>query len=139
MIEQQATVIEIKDDTIWLQAERQSTCGQCQIKQGCGTGLLAKHVGQRFSKIAVNNTTDVSIGQHVTVAIPEQTLLQGAALMYLLPLGLLFMFSMAARALVLGELAEIILGLIGLVLGFIWTKQRLKNNKDGFQASVIEE
>jgi len=98
MIEQQATVIEIKDDTIWLQAERQSTCGQCQIKQGCGTGLLAKHVGQRFSKIAVNNTTDVSIGQHVTVAIPEQTLLQGAALMYLLPLGLLFMFSMAARA-----------------------------------------
>ena len=52
--------------------------------------------------------------------------------MYLLPLGLLFMFSMAARALVLGELAEIILGLIGLVLGFIWTKQRLKNNKDGW-------
>ncbi|MBT3505362.1 MAG: polyurethanase [Piscirickettsiaceae bacterium] len=139
MIEQQATVIEIKDDMVWLQAERQSTCSQCQIKQGCGTGLLAKHVGQRFSKITVQKTTDVSVGQQVTVEIPEQTLLQGAALMYLLPLGLLFVFSMTARALVLGEVIEIIMGLIGLVIGFTWTRQRLKNNKDGFQASVREE
>jgi sigma-E factor negative regulatory protein RseC len=139
MIEQQATVTEITDDTIWLQAERQSTCSQCQVKQGCGTGLLAKHVGQRFSKIAVKKTANIRIGQAVTVEIPEQTLLQGAALMYLLPLSLLFIFSIAARALVWGELAEIILGLVGLAIGFVWTKQRLKNNNDGFQASVKEE
>jgi sigma-E factor negative regulatory protein RseC len=139
MIEQQATVIEIKDDTIWLQAERQSTCSQCQIKQGCGTGLLAKHVGQRFSKITVKKATGVSVGQQVTVEIPEQALLQGAALMYLLPLGLLFVFSMTARAFVLGEAVEIMMGVIGLSIGFICTRQRLKNNKDGFQASVREE
>ena len=139
MIEQQATVIEIKDDMVWLQAERQSTCSQCQIKQGCGTGLLAKHVGQRFSKITVQKTTDVSVGQQVTVEIPEQTLLQGAALMYLLPLGLLFVFSMTARALVLGEVIEIVIGLTGLFTGFAWTRRRLKNNRDGFQASVREE
>ena len=139
MIEQQATVVEVDDDRVMLQAARQSTCSSCQLKQGCGTGLLAKHVGQRFSKIVVNKTTDVEIGQQRTVVIPEQTLLQGAALMYLLPLGLLFLFSMVARILALGEGFEIILGLVGLISGFLWVKQRLKNKKDGFQARILEE
>lgn len=139
MIEQQAKVIEIKDDTVWLQTERQSTCSQCQVKKGCGTGLLAKHVGQRFSRITVDKTANIRVGQAVTVEIPEQALLHGAALMYLLPLVLLFTFSMTARALELGEFSEISMGLAGLVIGFIWTKQRLKNKKDGFQASVKEE
>ena len=139
MIEQQATVVEVDDDSVMLQAARQSTCSSCQLKQGCGTGLLAKHVGQRFSKIVVNKTTDVEIGQQRTVVIPEQTLLQGAALMYLLPLGLLILFSMVARILALGDGFEIILGLVGLLSGFLWVKQRLKNKKDGFQARILEE
>ena len=139
MIEKQATVVEVDDDRVMLQAARQSTCSSCQLKQGCGTGLLAKHVGQRFSKIVVNKTTDVEIGQQRTVVIPEQTLLQGAALMYLLPLGLLILFSMVARILALGDGFEIILGLVGLISGFLWVKQRLKNKKDGFQARILEE
>jgi sigma-E factor negative regulatory protein RseC len=139
VIEQQATVIQIEDDTIWLQAERQSTCSQCQIKQGCGTGLLAKHVGKRFSKIAVNKTAETTVGQVVTLAIPEQALLQGAALMYLLPLALLFLFSIVTRAFQLGEGLEILAGLAGLITGFIWVKQHLRNKKDGIQAKVVEE
>lgn len=139
MIEQQATVIEIDNDTIWLQAQRQSTCSQCQVKQGCGTGLLAKHVGKRFSKIAVNKTTETTVGQVVTLAIPEQALLQGAALMYLLPLALLFLFSIVMRTFQMGEGVEILAGLVGLVVGFIWVKQHLKNKKDGIQAKVVEE
>jgi sigma-E factor negative regulatory protein RseC len=139
MIEQQATVVDIDDDKVTLQAARQSTCSSCQLKQGCGTGLLAKHVGQRFSNIVVNKTTDVELGQQRTVVIPEQTLIQGAALMYLLPLGLLFLFSMGARLFVLGEGSEIVLGLIGLVSGFVWVKQHLKSKKNGFQARVLEE
>jgi sigma-E factor negative regulatory protein RseC len=139
VIEQQATVIEIDNDTIWLQAQRQSTCSQCQVKQGCGTGLLAKHVGKRFSKIAVNKTTETTVGQVVTLAIPEQALLQGAALMYLLPLALLFLFSIVMRTFQMGEGVEILAGLVGLVVGFIWVKQHLKNKKDGIQAKVVEE
>jgi sigma-E factor negative regulatory protein RseC len=139
VIEQQATVIQIEDDTIWLQAERQSTCSQCQIKQGCGTGLLAKHVGKRFSKIAVNKTAETTVGQVVTLAIPEQALLQGAALMYLLPLALLFLFSIVTRTFQLGEGLEILAGLAGLITGFIWVKQHLRNKKDGIQAKVVEE
>jgi len=139
MIKQRATVIEVTDDTIWLQAERQSTCSQCQIKQGCGTGMLAKHVGKRFSKIAVNKTAETTVGQAITIAIPEQALLQGAVMMYLLPLVLLFFFSITARLAQFGEVVEIIAGLGGLSAGFIWVQHSLKNKKDGFQAKVVEE
>jgi|TARA_B100000795_G_scaffold114510_1_gene84943 sigma-E factor negative regulatory protein RseC len=139
MIEQQATIVEVDGDTVWLQAERESTCSNCQVKQGCGTGLLSKHVGKKFSKISVHKTTDVALGQVVTLVIPEQALLQGAALLYLLPLILLFLFSFVTRSFDLGEGAEILAGLTGLVTGFAVVKENLRNKIDGIQAKVLEE
>ena len=139
MIEQQATIIEVDGNTVWLQAERESTCSNCQVKKGCGTGLLAKHVGKKFSKISVHKTTDVALGEVVTLVIPEQALLQGAALMYMLPLALLFFFSIIMRSFEMGEGAEILAGLTGLVTGFAFVKENLKNKKDGIQAKVQEE
>mgnify|MGYP000187466069 FL=1 len=139
MIEQQARVIEIDGDTVWLEAERESTCSDCQVKQGCGTGLLAKHVGKKFSKISVHKTTDTTMGEVVMLVIPEEALLQGAALMYLLPLTLLFLFSIITRSFDLGEGAEILAGLTGLVTGFAVVKENLRNKKDGIQAKVLEE
>ena len=139
MIEQQATVIDCDDNTVWLEAERQSTCSQCQLKQGCGTGLLANHVGKRFSRISVNKTFDVTIGQQVRLAIPEQSLLQGTFVMYIMPLVLMFLFAAVAQALNFNELVEIFAGIGGLLSGFYWARLRLANNKDGFQARIIEE
>ncbi len=139
MIEQQATVIACDDNTVWLEAERQSTCSQCQLKQGCGTGLLANHVGKRFSRISVNKSFDVTIGQHVRLAIPEQSLLQGTFVMYIMPLVLMFLFAAVAQALNFNELVEIFAGIAGLLSGFYWARLRLANNKDGFQARIIEE
>jgi len=139
VIKQQAKVIKCDDSTVWLEAERESTCSACKLKQGCGTGLLEKHVGKRFSQIAVKRTCDVRLGQTVNVAIPEEALLQGALLMYMLPLFLLFVFSALAQLLHLNEAIEIIAGISGLLLGFYWVRARLKNKKNGFQARIIED
>jgi len=139
MIKQQAKVVRSDDSTVWLEAERQSTCSGCKVKQGCGTGLLENHVGKRFSQISVVKTNDVSVGQEVNIAIPEETLLQGALLMYILPLVLLFAFAAIAKTLGFNELVEIIAGTSGLLLGFYWVRERLKHKKDGFQARIIEE
>jgi len=139
MIEQSAKVVSCDDNRVWLEAERQSTCSGCQVRQGCGTGMLAKHVGKRFSSIAVVKTGDVKIGQQVKLAIPEETLLQGAFLMYILPLVLMFVVAAAARAFSLNEAIEILGGLGGLFIGFYWVKFHLANKKDGFQARIIEE
>ena|SRR5690554_5989612 len=139
MIEQKANVIRSDDTTIWLQAERQSTCDKCQVKKGCGTGLLSKHVGRRFSTIAVAKTHDVEPGQQMKVMIPEEALLHGAYMMYLLPI--LFMFAGAGlcRIFLANEFAEIIAGLMGLMLGFYWVRIRLKNQKIAIETQIVEE
>ncbi len=138
MIEQPAVVTQYDDKTVWLKAERQSTCSACKIKQGCGTGLLSEHVGKRFSEITVNKTNDVHIGQQVQLAIPEKTLLQGALLMYIAPLALLFIFAAIAKTLSFNEIIEIFSGLSGLLIGFYLVRIRLKNCKNNIQAKIID-
>lgn len=138
MIKQQATVTQCDDKTVWLTAQRQSTCSGCQIKQGCGTGLLSNHVGKRFSEITVQKTSVVHIGQQVQLAIPEQALLQGASLMYIAPLILLFAFSAIATALNFNEIVEIFSGLSGLFIGFYLVRLRLQNGKHDVQAKIVE-
>ena len=139
MIEQSAKVVSCDDSTVWLEAERQSTCSGCQLKQGCGTGLLAKHVGKKFTRISVNKTHDVTVGEQVQLAIPEQALLQGAFVMYILPLTLMFIFAGIANFLNFNDLVEIFAGLSGLFIGFLLVKTRLSHNTDGFKAKIVEE
>ena len=112
MIEQKATVLRSDESTIWLQAERQSTCDKCQVKKGCGTGLLSEHVGRRFSTIAVPKRQAVEPGQKMNVSIPEEALLHGAFMMYLLPILFMFMGAVISRFIFANELLEIIGGLM---------------------------
>lgn len=139
MIEQHAKVIAQDDQTVWLQAERQSTCSKCQVRQGCGTAMLANHVGKRFSRIAVPKTHDVVIGDDVQLAIPEEALLHGTFMMYIVPLLLMFVCAAIAHSLNLHEVFEIIFGFSGLFAGFYWVKTRLSTKTDEFQAKIIEE
>lgn len=139
MILQKATVVAIETNRIWVEAERQSTCGGCQIRQGCGTGLLAKHVGKRFNRIAVPNNKTVNIGQKVTVAIPEDALLQGAFMMYLLPLLAMFAGAGLASWLNWPEPLQIAAGLATLLGGFLWVASRLKQKNTVIPTQIIEE
>lgn len=139
MILQKATVVAIETDRIWVEAERQSTCGGCQIRQGCGTGLLAKHVGKRFNRIAVPNNKTLEIGQQVTVAIPEDALLQGAFLMYLLPLLAMFAGAGLARWLAWPEPLQIGAALTALMAGFFWVASQLKHKNLAIPTQIIEE
>lgn len=139
MIEQKATVISRHDQLVWVEAERQSTCGQCQARKGCGTGLLAKHVGKKFSRIAVKDEGNLEVGQEVTVSIPEEALLSGAFLMYMLPLILLFFTSILVRLAGGGELLQIVSGLLGLITGFVWVKHRMSHHDAGIYVKSNED
>lgn len=139
MIEQQAKVVSYDDNMVWLEAERQSTCSGCQLRKGCGTGLLANHVGKRFSYISVVKTHEVSMGQQVQLAIPEQALLRGAFLVYILPLILMFSLAALAQLLNFNEEMEVFTGISGLFIGFYWARIWLRTQKDGFQARIVEE
>lgn len=139
MIKQKAIVVATDDRTVWLDAERQSTCGQCQVKQGCGTGLLANHVGKRFARISVEKQSDVAVGQQVQLGITEESLLQGAFMMYIVPLVMLFLFAAIAQILDFSEVMEVLAGISGLIFGFYYVHIRFKKRKTGLQAEIVEE
>lgn len=139
MIKQQATVIATDETTIWVDTERQSTCGQCQVKKGCGTGLLENHVGKRFSRIAIRKQEEVIVGQQVQLGIPEEPLLKGAFMMYIVPLIMMFMFSAISQYIGFNDVVEIMAGIVGLVSGFYWIHIRFKHNKIGLQAEIVKD
>jgi len=139
MIEQQAKVISFDKQTVWLETERQSTCGQCQVRKGCGTALLEKHVGQRFSNINVMKTSDVTVGQNVQIAIPEAALLRGAFFMYIVPLLMLFLFATLAQLITANDGLEIVAGFAGLIVGFYGVQYYFRDNKQGIHATIVKD
>ncbi len=90
MIEEQAQVIEIKGDQLILQAQTQSSCGSCAASKGCGTAVLAKVVGRKFTRFQAENNVNAKVGDTVMVGIAEDALLKGSLMMYIVPvLGML--------------------------------------------------
>lgn len=143
MIEQQAKVVEINDKSILVEAERHTTCSKCAINKGCGTGLLAKHVGRRFAKLEVKRSRDVLPGEQVRIEISEEALLRGTFILYIVPLLLMFVFTAIATYLQqlfhFHEFIEIIAGICGLWIGFVWVRHHMNTQKDEIQARIIEE
>ncbi|MDX2503036.1 MAG: SoxR reducing system RseC family protein [Gammaproteobacteria bacterium] len=93
MIEEQATVVDREGDYVWVQTQRQSSCGQCSAKGGCGTQVLAKFLANKAAYVRCLNSHDVKIGDKVIIGIEESALLSGSFLMYLLPLLIMILFA----------------------------------------------
>ncbi len=123
MIEQPAWVVAVEGPYALVASERQSACGQCSAKAGCGTAALARVLGRRNVQLRARNPVAADVGEQVTVGIDERVLLRGALLLYGLPL----VGMMAAAALGLawwGEAASILAGALGLAAGFLAARFR---------------
>ncbi len=146
MIEEQAEVVEIIGDQLVLQAQTQSACGSCSASKGCGTSVLSKVVGRKFTRFQAENNIDAAVGDTVVVGISEDALLRGSVVMYVIPiLGMLF-FALAADSL-LGapvdhrDLAIAASGIMGLVFGSLiskWYFQR-QTSKQRFAPVVLRK
>ncbi len=96
MIEEQAQVVEIKEGQLILQAQTQSSCGSCEASKGCGTSLLAKVVGRKFTHFQVENNINAKVGDTVIVGIAEDALLKGSMMIYILPVFGMLLFAVLA-------------------------------------------
>jgi sigma-E factor negative regulatory protein RseC len=102
MIEESARVVSIEGTELVLEAEIKTTCQSCSAQKGCGTSLLARHVGRKLTRFRIENTLDAKVGDEVVVGLSEQAMLRGSLLVYLFPL-----LSMLLAALVVdAALAE---------------------------------
>lgn len=99
MIEEQAQVIAVEGDQLILQAQTQSACGSCEAKSGCGTSLLSKVVGRKFSRFQATNEINAKVGDTVVVGLSEDALLKGSLVMYLIPIISMLGFALITDSL----------------------------------------
>ncbi len=127
MIEEQAQVVEIIGSQLVLQAQTQSACGSCSASKGCGTSVLSKVVGRKFTRFQVENNIDAEVGDTVVVGISEDALLRGSMVMYIIPILGMLAFSLIANSYLAvvadyRDLAIAASGIMGLVFGSLLSK-----------------
>ena len=104
MIEEQAQVVDVKGNKLLLQAQTQSACGSCSASKGCGTSLLSKVIGRKFTHFQAENNVNAIVGDTVVVGIPEDALLKGSVVMYIIPIIGMLVFALLSGWLLSDEL-----------------------------------
>lgn len=140
MMEEKATVIAINEHHMTVQSQVKSSCSSCHQVDSCGSGQVAKAIPQRKLTAQLPNDADVSLGDEVTLGIPEGKLLTSALQVYFLPLIGLFLFAGIGHVLSIyyqlsHELLTIVFACIGGYLGI--KLATYLQNKLSVQSSLI--
>jgi len=137
MIEETAHVVAVDPQGVWVETQRQSACGQCAARKGCGTAVLGKVLGKKRSRVLVANPgqAPVRVGDQVLIGIDESALVRGSMAVYLVPLLSFFLFGVLGQTLAhqlmmdSGEGLSIISSLLGLLLGFLWARRYARGDQ----------
>ena len=118
MVEEQAFVVDVEGEFVWVERERSSSCGGCAANKGCGTATLQKVMGNKRSRIRAINPIHAKVGDQVVVGLEEQALLRGSLLAYIMPLIMMFLGALLFEAFFASEGLTIFGGIAGLAAGF---------------------
>lgn len=88
-----------------LEAETYSSCSACDVKSGCGTSVLAKWVGKKFTRFNARNTINAEVGDQVIVGLSEHALMTGSLAVYLWPLLGMIVFALVSDTVILQDAA----------------------------------
>lgn len=90
MLTEVGRVVAVEDDSLWVETLRQSTCGACAAQKACGHGLLNRFAAGRKGLIRVLpgscSPRDCRVDDQVRISIPEEVILRGSLIAYVLPL-----------------------------------------------------
>lgn len=119
MIEERARVIAVENNQLLLEAQTRTACNACAAKQGCGTSVLSRWVGRKFTRFQAANTVNARVGDEVVVGLAEEAMLKGSVFVYLLPLLAMIGFALLADSLISADAASRdLLVLISAISGF---------------------
>mgnify|MGYP001816387320 CR=1 FL=1 len=146
MLTETGRVVAVENDGLWVETIRQSTCGSCAAQQGCGHGLLNRIADGRRNYVRVLGAAPAiaacAVDDQVRISIPDQVILRGSLVVYMLPL--LCMLSLAAGAVLLWPMSQDLAAAggagAGLLLGFglvRWHAWRHRND-DALQPTLLE-
>jgi sigma-E factor negative regulatory protein RseC len=119
MIEERARVIAVENGQLLLEAQTKTACGGCAAKQGCGTSVLSRWVGRKFTRFQAPNTVNAAVGDEVVVGLAESAMLTGSIFVYLMPLLAMIVCAVMADSLISADAAARDLLVVGAaVAGF---------------------
>ncbi|TKF18352.1 transcriptional regulator [Vibrio genomosp. F6] len=112
-----------------LSCEQTTSCSSCSSQKSCGTGIVSKAVGNKALNWELTTKSLVHEGQVVEIGFPEKSLLQSAAIVYLVPLFMLMVGAAVGQLLIaptlqLGEGAVILTSALFAYAG-LWLSKRL--------------
>jgi sigma-E factor negative regulatory protein RseC len=102
MIEETGQIVDVEGAFAWVESERTSSCSSCAVRRGCGTGAIARVLGQRRVHLRVLNRINARVGDLVVIGVSESGLVRGSLAVYAAPLfglfaGALGSYAMASR------------------------------------------
>lgn len=136
MLIETGRVVAVDRESLWVETIRQSTCGSCAANKGCGHGLLNRIADGRTGYVrvlpGVASAGQCAVNDQVRIGIPEQAILRGSLVVYMLPL----LFMLAGAAATAGfwsapaELATVAGAVAGLLLGFALVRWHAWRHRD---------
>jgi len=149
MIEEQVRVVAIEGELLLLEAQSQSACGGCAAKKGCGTAVLSKVVGQKFSRFQAKNTIGANVGDLIVVGLTERALLNGSFVIYMLPIIGMILFALFADVMFVDDVDDwlskdvsvALFSLLGFSIGAGFARYHFlsSHSKESYQPVVLRK
>jgi sigma-E factor negative regulatory protein RseC len=124
MLTETGRVVALEADGLWVETIRRSTCGTCAAQKGCGHGLLNRISDGRRGYVRVlpgdHAIENYRIDDQVLISIPEEVILRGSFIVYILPLITMLLGASAAVNWLTGsgDLLALLGAAGGLAVGF---------------------
>ena len=136
MLIETGRVVAVEPDGVWVETIRQTTCGSCAAQKGCGHGIVNRiYDGQRSLIRALPgkiSPAECTVDDEVQISIPEEVILKGSLVVYILPL-LAMMVGAAAGGYAFpagGDVTAAAGAVAGFALGYLLVRWHARAHRD---------
>ena len=143
MITETGRVVAVEADSLWIETIRRSTCNSCSAQKACGHGLMNKLDSGRQHHVRAlldgQAADDFNLDDEVEISIPEQVLVVGALVVYMLPLLLMLAGAIITAQFLAGDVAAFAGSVVGLSVGLAIVRYHsyCTRNQRQFQPLVV--
>lgn len=125
MLEERGRVVAVEAGAVWVETQRRGSCGQCEAQASCGTGIWQQALRPRAHHLrARTGALQPALGDWVVLGVADGVVLQGALVLYLVPLVALVLGAGLGQWLGGREWISIVGAVAGLGLGLVAVRWR---------------